>query len=222
VRFRPDKYRIGLSPAAILASTTPAVRARMAEGSVPFPEDLPYVVGDDVEFTSRNSQEIRRGTLTAFLPKSRCLVTVPKPPSPAEVHTPLLWQIVRVVPASEDSRRTPRVGDAVTFPVLNVRRHGTLVAVVGGRGVTVEPPSGKPYHRPSKEERDLFGPRNTRQVKRLWEPHVGDIRRVWRDGVEVARLSWLEPYQEPADPRIAVAVASLSARNIPVRPAKES
>src|SRR5687768_6450289 len=81
--------------------------SRVANGHLPFPEDLPLRPLDDVEFESRESLEHRRGILHVVYDDRRCLVIVP-----------------------------PKTGRAA----------------------------------------------------RVWRPHVSEIRRVWRDGEEVAKL----------------------------------
>jgi hypothetical protein len=92
-----------------LAALYPASarRALVEQGGLPFPEDLPMDVMDDVEFESRNSTTLRRGTLREFVSPGKCYVIEHRVTGRAKVFTPHISYIRRVYRGGVEVARYP-------------------------------------------------------------------------------------------------------------------
>jgi hypothetical protein len=228
-----DYGRETISGGALLAGYTRAARARIAESTgYPFPLDLPLHVGDDVEFGSRGTAELRRGAFHGFLANNRCQVVLHPDPGQRALLEMYVWQFTRLRPEG-DERTVLQIGDDVGVSVsrgvdsgrtyddkgrvrkLLVRETTYRTGEVVGfswiqdergracqRAYVLEHPTASPSRgRPTAAESRVLGPRdNARRDKRAWTPHEADIRRVYRDGVEVARLPWVSEEQRVPHP----------------------
>jgi hypothetical protein len=205
-----------VSDIAIVSSLDRAMREKLAEETgLPFPQDLPVRVGDEVEFSAHRSDIIRRGTLTAFLPQNKASVLLPPPKFSGSVFRPFIWQLILDV-GTPGEKRPVAVGDNVRFflaqPHEEVR--GRVYAFTREHAVVLEHP--REYARigrPTAFEMRYVGGRvgAPPRWRRTWEPLLGNIRRVYRDGVEVACLPWA-PYEiEEEDPRIEQMLDQLNA-----------
>ena len=237
MRTRLSEQGETISSASMLAGYSRALRASIAaDTGFPFPLDLPIVEGDDVEFGSRNSTQLRRGAFVCFLPNSRCRVRLHRDPGSRALMEMYTWRFSRIPSGPGDDRKEIHLGDAVGVTVQRgsekVYRTGDVVGfswVHDEKGVPCQrayvlehAAATAPPGRPTNAESRLLGAREGgRERKRVWEPHEADIRRVYRGGVEVARVPWVSeesrvPHpEERALAQTEVAMSRISSNDTP-------
>jgi hypothetical protein len=152
------------SPAAL-------VRPSCDDAALPPPLFSGVREGDDVEFAAHSAGRVRRAVVQEALPNGRYAVAEPGQAGTPRVFRVRTWDILQVFEDGAAVRRRVDEDDEVEFSTHGgLPRRGVVVFVQNDLVTIVSQGKKRP---------------------KFFEPHGSEIRRVFRGGVEVARLSWL-------------------------------